>query len=641
MKFAKIELDSKNVVTSNVTFPLDVSTCIISVPKIKYLRSNGDNFDLLKDSLKSDKVRNFLVDRLSNMNMISDILQAGHHNTNMVFIGATSASFDSYHEAILELYPNEDAASVMTLAVLLCDFMKQYGVIMDSPDWVMTKKLDISNKDDDILDCIIGGMVSKALATIPKRGRELSGRVPLAVCSQNILESFRGFVSELLTILAFTNDLNSLLARLRSYVLRESTDLYGDKARLFLEDHNFKTLAQNYTLVKKSLSHSGVASDATLWALEDARIVESLSKLEDQSSIEICSLNSLVKRLNILPITSIEGENSSVIIYPKLPNTVEHRYYRSLNSGQLTVFFGDTRLASLSTPLNKLEQISATSVSAMAVAISDKQTVDSKPTVYRLLGDWFDPDIYEYVAAYFSDQVYVDTQSLQFLYSLDISSVRTNRNIVARILSNGLTDCMDAVLLLKGVNVTATEDVNKSFYGVLENERYKYLFTDSSVYSVVDRDEKFFEFSYTKNKQPTKLRVDVDVFRQMFMITKGNYVATGLKPVAIHNALINACFEIISSLCDVANESYRWVDTYRSLLSIDNGMSKLAYQQLWRLAKDSKLDSHSLYTDIKFRLSVNEGTLRMLYDIFGMKLHDSFDKVLSKNIFAFTDLVRE
>lgn len=639
MKIKKFVISDDTDLSSSSLSPLMLSSCLVRVPKVNYLSSGNNNLELISKCIISDEGRSTLLDVLSSPNIVGNILK-GAHNTPLIFIGATSASFETYHSSILSNVKGISAVSAAALAMLLVDFQKSYGVIMSSSDWVMIDTVKGKVTKDDIVTVLVAEVTAKALAALPKRGRELSGRVPFHIVAQNIVESFRTFVSELTIVGSLERGLMSTLARIRAYVTKEDGNLYGDKNQLFIHSDVFLKLAQNATLVELALASNGVASDAQLWSIEDIRLANALENHTDSNGIVLCSLNNVSKMVNSTVILDSIGVPSTVLLYPKIPEIRDRRIYRVLNSGQVSLYFKDSRFDFFFNPLNNMSKALQSAISAYKVVLADHADVNDDVTV-RVLEDEensFDADIYRYHAMNLCKGIFIDKSTNELAYSFELSSPAIAQKIPATLLNTGMTKNPMVVLGLASKDISATESASKIFDGIIEAEKSRYLSVSDEVYSSLERKPQTVSFKAFGNLK-TPANIEIDIFREIFSVTKGYYTVTGLNSVKWS---YNFYCELLKGIFveDGNKSTFRAVEPIRDILSLETTLNDVIYQTLWRFARDHKLDTSSIYNDIRIRLAIKEAAIKAFFNMMGFDQLPNIELVLKDHIQYFIEHVR-
>lgn len=643
MKFNKNEVIADQELTPTKPMPILVGQCLVRVPRVAYTGSATNNTELIKRAIIDSDARGTLIDVLSNTSTIEKIVAGAHGGSALVFIGATSSTFETYYSSVSSKLKGIPAVAGMAIATLLVDFMSQYGVVMASSEWSSILKRQGSITEDDLLELIVSDAATKAIAAIPKRGRTLSGRIPFSVFAQNIAEAFRAFVCELMIITNSQRGLISTLARIRDYVLREDDGIYGDKKVLFTESSTFKTLIQNVTVVELALKSVGTSSDPEMWAIEDQRLLSAIEHKSPDTAIETLSLNEVAKMVNSTLISDVYQNTASVILYPKAPEIRERRVYRELKTDKLAVYTKDQRFDYFFSNLDKTYLATESALSALKVAVAEKTDIEDTLSVYWLHDEdnSFDENIYRYYAMSVCRGVYVDVTTRTLFFSFDINSSKQSQRIPVTILNSGMSNNWYTVVSAAGKDIVASKPASYLTDAIIEAEKKRYIDIDETLVSKIDRSIQHVSLKYSQRKNASKaVTLDIDMFRELFAITKGTYIVTGLESVRWSFKLMAAAIEQVLAITG-APESYRLVETVKHLLSIESIVSDLIYQNLWREARNAQLDTSDIYNDIRLRLSIKESAYATYANSLGLPKLSFIGSTIGNNIQYFLEFVKE
>lgn len=639
MKIKKYYVSDNTDLSSSALSPIALSSCLVRVPKINYLSSGNNNLELVAKCIISDDGRATLVDFFSSPNQVANTLKVAH-SSDLIYMGATSASFETYHAAVLSTVKGVSAVAAATISMLLVDFHRSYDIVMSSSEWAMLDSVKGSVLKEDIVAVLVAEVTAKALAALPKRGRDLAGRVPVHIMAQNVVECFRSFVSELTIVNSLERGLMSTLARVKAYITKEDGNLYGDKNQLFVHSEAFLKLAQNATLVELALGTQGVASDAQLWMIEDQRLVNALDNHTDANGIRLCSLNSISKMINSTVIYDSIGVPSSVLLFPKVPDIRDRRVYRVLSSGQVSLYFKDNRFDFFFSPLNNISKALQSAIASYKVVLSDHADVTEEVSV-RYLEDEkgsFDPAIYKYHAMNLATGLFIDKSTNELSYSFELSSPAVAQKIPATLLNTGMTKEFMTVIALASKDISATDTPSKLYDGVLEAEKCRYLSVSEDVYSTLERHPQTINFKAFSSKS-TPANIEVDIFKEVFSITKGYYAVTGLNSVRWSYDFFCELLKGIFAE-DADKGTFRAVEPIRDILNLESTLNDVVYASLWKFARDHKLDTSSIYNDIRVRLSIKEAATKAFINMLGFEPMPSVDKVIKDHIQYFIEYVR-
>lgn len=650
MKIKRVELnptDSFKNPTEDIK-NLHVSNFLIRRQEILKFDTSDTSFEMMRKLIQDYSTREFLIAALGDLDAITKVVGKAHFAKEQIIIGSTNCSVESTYRAVLSVFKDAKGEHAALLSALLVNVSRLYGNLISGGDWVYMSQVKNLKKQDGVTSVIVENLALKAIAAIPKRGRELSGRIPISLWAQNIIEMYRGFISELMHLNAFVNDMHSFLARLRTYLLDTHMSTYGDQAQIFLTNDNFTYLSQNYTLIKMALENERVASHPTVWNLEDARIAEAIRGIDSSYGLDLVTKSELVKMFDMTRFDNVKGGAGQIFVFPSFPKAQEMRVYRELKSGGLRIFYGDSRLSSLTVPFSKVDDMVGSAIKSMTSLVCDLQSETEIPGVVKIDEHWGDQDLYEYLAVSLADGVAINKGSsndIRFIINPE-RVVRTGIYI-ERVVNEGMTDNVDVVLALCAQDVHSTY-TESGFDVMLESEKTKYMEIPEHTLTYLTKGELRANLSYKINKTQQKVQIEINPLQHLYGIEKGNYVITGFKSYELKIQFISAVIDFLDQyISDRVDDKdgdkirlldHRLQDLAYKLYSTNPATNALVLSSLWKVAKDRNLATDSVYNDALIGLSIREISMSLFLKLFGVELHKTLETILRRNAFAFSDL---
>lgn len=625
---------------------------------VKYKQLSTSTFSEIDDRyiqrlLRKNDDREAIISLLSDHTQLMKVLVSAHHNKDLIFAGASNTSSSFILAAVQKELPHISNNAALFITVVLSRFAAAQGNLISGAEWTIIQEIDIE-KENFYDDLITEHLFRRAIAGFPTKFIQLEGRVPMAEWAQCIVEAFRPFVSELLRLNNYSNDLISFYARLRSYIKDSTTVDFGNKAQLFLENDDFKFLSQNYTLIKEALGKTGSASDPTLWNLEDARIRELLTDLNGLYGVAVKSASEVAKSVTVKRHLSLNGRTVNVVVEPNFLQKVEPKFFRALSSDRMTIFYSENRIASAFSLLGELNDITSEFNVAMQSEITELQNESGDPGVILLEGTDADDDLFEYLAVATAPRLYINREHYNtFYYGVDFDTKMHSGLPISVVARQGVTKDYKTALLVNAPEVNATELTVQSnvIEPIPEKRKYISSFLPFGTISMGEKDVTLRVPAEVKGEK--KISVVVDVMRDLFGMTKGKYMFTGSREIKRQLDYISAVINFMESFMKDMKTEQNLAGTERELVNfrLINGMRKLLSKKtsvldaivngVWKHVKDDSAKSTALYNDLLFGLDARLAAVALVLSFMNYDLPARLKQTVVGNVYMFADLAKQ
>lgn len=303
---------------------------------------------LLRAVAANEETRELLADFLSNHVTMTKVFELATHTKNsQVRIGSKVTSVTSLLEAVKGAATLPDSvARVATL--IIADYAKIVGIILEEDDWgyAYSSLSEAENVSKNIQDELVALSISSALKRRPVASNFKSGVTTTYELAREFVTLHNEFVNYLITTAVYDSDMSSFFSRLRTYIKKNSSEVFGPDARVFLEDSNFRMLAGYYNFITEALDRSAVdtRSSSTVWPNEDRRILDLINSLDDLASLKRVTKHEFMKffSVNIVKLRKT-GIVKAVVIESQIDSSEKIRIFRKIKSGQMDRYVYEKR----------------------------------------------------------------------------------------------------------------------------------------------------------------------------------------------------------------------------------------------------------------------------------------------------------